>query len=200
METIEIWKPILDTKCYFVSNLGRIKVTKNRRYPNGIIKDSNSLYKDKDGYPHISYRDINGNLKGSSVHRLVAKYFIPNLDSSKTCVNHIDGNRTNNKISNLEWVTPKENVYHSFQYGKRKECKNIPKTTKLTDYQISQIDFLRNHYTLKKIADLFNISYTSIKNIVIKRKRLSQDNQQPSIYDNDYHNEGSTTIPQGSTL
>lgn len=187
METEEIWKPIPNTLNYFVSNLGRIKVTKSKRYPNGIIKDSSSLYKDRDGYPYISYRDIEGKFKGSSVHRLVAKSFIPNFDESKTCVNHIDGNRGNNKVTNLEWVTPKENVYHSFQHGKRKECKNIPRFTKLTDYQVSQIDFLRNYYSLKKIADLFNISYTSIKNIIIKRKRLSHDNQQPSIYDMDYH-------------
>lgn len=200
METEEIWKPFPNTTNYFVSNLGRVKVIKSKKYPRGIIKDNDTLYKDRDGYPHISYKDINGKSKGSSVHRLVAKAFIPNADSSKTCVNHIDGNRANNKVSNLEWVTPKENVYHSFQYGKRKECKNVPRVTKLTDYQISQIDFLRNHYTLKKIADLFNISYTSIKNIVIKGKRLSQDNQQPSIYGKDYHDEGSTTIPIGSTL
>lgn len=187
METEEIWKPIPDTTNYFVSNLGRIEITKSRKYPNGIVRDNSSFYKDRDGYPHISYRNSEGKLTSSSIHRLVAKAFIPNEDSSKICVNHIDGDRTNNKVSNLEWVTPKENVYHSFQYGKRKICKNIPRVTKLTDYQVSQIGFLRDYYTLKKIADLFNVSYTSIKNIVIKRKRLSQDNQQPSIYGTDYH-------------
>lgn len=187
METEEIWKPFPNTTNYFVSNLDRIKVIRSKKYPKGTIKDSSTLYKDKDGYPHISYKDIDGKSKGSSVHRLVAKAFIPINDITKTCVNHIDGDRTNNKVSNLEWVTPKENVYHSFQYGNRKKCKDIPRITKLTDYQVSQINFLRNYYTLKKIADLFNISYTSIKNIVIKRKRLSHDNQQPSIYDNEYH-------------
>ena len=81
-----------------------------------------------------------------------------------------------------------------------KEFKDAKKQSKLTPYQISQISFLRQYYSLKKLSDLFNISYTSMKNLVIKLKRLSQDNQQPSIYDNDYHNEGSTTIPNGSTL
>lgn len=72
-------------------------------------------------------------------------------------------------------------------FGNRKKCLNVPKNNRLTSYQISQIPVLRQYYSLKKVADLYNISYTSIKNIVIKLKRLSHDNQQPSIYDVDYH-------------
>ena len=147
----------------------------------------------------INYRTNDGKYTFEPVHRVVAKVFLENNDKNKTQVNHIDANRLNNKVSNLEWCTPKENVYHSYQYGNRKKCLEVPKISKLTAYQISQIPVLRQYYSLKKISDLYNISYTSIKNIVIKLKRLSQDNQQPSIYDTDYHNEGSTTIPKGST-
>ena len=42
-------------------------------------------------------------------------------------VNHIDGNRQNNRIENLEWVTPKENVIHSFRFGSRRVYKEVPK-------------------------------------------------------------------------
>lgn len=195
----EIWKLIPNCTNYYVSNLGRVFVI-NNKYPNGKLKDEKDFCIDKDGYYRMNYRKTDGKYSFEPIHRLVAKLFIPNINKDKTQVNHIDSNRLNNKVSNLEWVTPKENVYHSFQYGKRKKCLNVPKQSKLTPYQISQIPFLRQYYSLKKISDLFNISYTSIKNLTIKLKRLSQDNQQPSIYDINYiTNEGSTTIPKGST-
>ena len=92
-------------------------------------------------------------------------------------------------------------MHHAFIKGNRKQCLDVPKCSKLTPYQVSQINNLRQYYSLRKIADLYNISYTSIKNIVIRLKKLSHDNQQPSIYSDSYHiDEGSTTIPNGSTL
>ena len=194
----EIWKLIPNCTNYYISNLGRAYVI-NSKYPNGYLKEGKNFCIDKDGYYRMNYRMDSGKYSFEPVHRLVAKLFIPNNDQNKTQVNHIDSNRLNNNMSNLEWVTSKENVYHSFQHGKRKKCLEVPKQSKLTAYQISQIPFLRQYYSLKKISELFNISYTSMKNLTIKLKRLSQDNQQPSIYGNDYHNEGSTTIPKGST-
>lgn len=130
------------------------------------------------------------------MHRLVAKAFIIN-PFNKEAVNHKDGNRSNNKVENLEWVTAKENVIHSYKYGNRKICKQVPRNTLLTDYQVSQIDNLRKLYTVNQIAKLFNIEYQSLKNIIRKKKQYERlDNQQPSIYNNIY--EGSETIPYGS--
>ena len=196
----EEWKEFKDANGYFISNLGRVKITrKSNKYPCGTILDYSNFSVDRDGYLRISYRDNNNKSKVQSIHRLVALHFLDSV-YGKYIVNHKDNNKINNRVNNLEWVTAKENVYHDYQYGKRRKCLDVPKQSKLTPYQISQISFLRQYYSLKKLSDLFNISYTSMKNLVIKLKRLSQDNQQPSIYDNDYHNEGSTTIPNGSTL
>lgn len=72
---------------------------------------------DKVGYcSYKMYRD--GNTKGSTVmvHRLVATAFIPNPENKPT-VNHIDGNKANNHVSNLEWATMKEQINHAIDTG-----------------------------------------------------------------------------------
>ena len=101
-------------------------------------------------------------------------------------------------MDNLEWVTPKENVYHSFTHGIRKKLKDVQRTTVLTDFQVSQIAKLRELYTVNQISKLFNIKYSTLKNIIRRVNNRRLDNQQPSIYQDIY--EGSTTIPLGVRL
>lgn len=193
MEVKELWKPLLEYKGIEVSSVGRIRKAANKRRKERILTE---FPKDKDGYCRCSVQKLDGTWTSQPVHRLVAKAFIDNPDN-KESVNHIDGNRTNNKVENLEWVTAKENVIHSFKFGNRKKCKEVPKRTLLTDFQISQIDKLREIYTVNQIAKLFNIEYQSLKNIIHKKKQCERlDNQQPSIYTSIY--EGSETIPNGS--
>lgn len=182
---MEIWKPVENNSHILVSSLGRIKRLKGRN--KGI---QSNFSKDKDGYCKINIINENGKWTQTSIHRLVAKAFIDNPEN-KPCVNHINGKRDDNRVENLEWVTEKENVRHSFLYGQRKRCFEIPQIAILTEYQISQIDILRNYYTVNQIAKLFNIKYQSLKNVIRKMKQVKRlDNQQPSIY-NIY--EGSTT-------
>ena len=118
--------------------------------------------------------------------------FTVELTIQNNCViqlkNFILNNRTNNKVENLEWVTPKENVYHSYINGNRQFNKEVPKKTLLTDFQISQIDKLRELYTVNQLAKLFNIEYQSLKNIIHKKKQYERlDNQQPSNYNSIYN-------------
>ena len=193
MEVKELWKPLLEYKGIEVSSIGRIRKAANKRRKERILTE---FPKDRDGYCRCSVQKLDGTWTSQPVHRLVAKAFIPNTEN-KQAVNHIDGNRQNNRVENLEWVTPKENVIHSFRFGLRKVCKQVPKKTILTDFQISQIDKLREFYTVNQIAKLFNIEYQSLKNIIHKKKQCERlDNQQPSIYNSIY--EGSETIPNGS--
>lgn len=184
MEVKELWKPLSEYKGIEVSSIGRVKKAANKRRKERILT---KFPKDKDGYYRCSVQKIDGTWTSQPVHRLVAKAFLDN-PSKKTIVNHIDSDRTNNKLENLEWVTTKENVIHSFKMGNRRVCKSIPKNTILTDFQVGQINRLRELYTVNQIAKLFNIEYQSLKNIIHKKKQCERlDNQQPSNYNSIYN-------------
>lgn len=190
---VEIWKKLPMYIGIEVSSVGRIRKAANKRRKERILT---AFPKDRDGYCRCSVQKLDGTWTSQPVHRLVATAFIPNPEN-KPSVNHKDGNRQNNRVENLEWVTPKENVYHSFIAGKRKFVKDVQKKTVLTDFQVNEIDKLRTLYTVNQIAKLFNIEYQTLKNIIHKRKQCERlDNQQPSIYKSIY--EGSETIPNGS--
>ncbi|WP_202818652.1 NUMOD4 motif-containing HNH endonuclease [Clostridium botulinum] len=108
----ELWKDIKGYEgLYQVSNLGRVKslmTTQSRR--SGILKS----------YNHSGYRRINlyknGKGKKYYIHRLVAEVFIQNVNNYPE-INHIDGNKSNNVIDNLEWCTSSQNQIHAFKIG-----------------------------------------------------------------------------------
>lgn len=100
----EEWKPIAGFPNYAVSNKGRVMNLKTGKVLKYAINGM--------GYPFVILCKANSKPKNIKVHRLVALAFIPNPDNL-TQVNHIDEVKTNNDVSNLEWVTPSENVRHS---------------------------------------------------------------------------------------
>ena len=105
----EIWKDIQGYEgLYQVSNLGRIKRVWCK--PKILTPKPN-----KKGYLRI-YFYKGKNKKFLRVHRLVAQAFIPNPEN-KPQINHIDGNKSNNCVSNLEWVTNDENYKHALKMG-----------------------------------------------------------------------------------
>ena len=113
---MEIWKDIKGYEgLYQVSNLGRVKSLKNREKILNPFSDNNYLNVDL---------FKNRKKKRYKIHRLVAITFIPNIDN-KPEVNHIDGNKENNCISNLEWTTSSENMQHAFKMGLAKVNKNM---------------------------------------------------------------------------
>ena len=102
------------------------------------------------------------------LHRLVAEHFIPNPNPQKyTQVNHIDGNRYNNAVSNLEWCAPSHNVLHAFNTQlKKPQVGETNGQSKLTETQVRQVWALRNSdLTARQIRDRLklNVSISVVK-------------------------------------
>lgn len=124
----EIWKNIhFNNSLFTVSNFGRIKL-KSGKLSYGVKNES-------------GYYDFEVGGRSIKAHRLVCMAFKPIENYDKMVVNHIDYNRSNNKIENLEWVTQSENTIHS--YKNRKKLGNvfkrpvirIDKNNKNTEYE-----------------------------------------------------------------
>ncbi len=156
--TKEIWKEIEGYEgLYKVSNLGNVQNRKGKKIKSFLGKAWKYKYvvlcKDK-------------NQKSMTIHRLIAAAFISN-PGSKPCVNHIDGDKHNNDVSNLEWCTHSENTSHAYKIGLCKPGKTcfkkgeMHKLVKLSKFQIQRIRLMKKiipKITYAKIAKMFKIS------------------------------------------
>jgi len=143
MENVkEIWKDIPGYKgIYQVSNFGRVKSLKRKLW-NGsgyfyckerILKSSET----KKGYVYYYLRNKRKKRKSEFSHRLVMYAFVGKNTSKKIVVNHIDGNKRNNCIDNLEYITYKQNNRHAWDIGlyndeTRKKLSEISKNKKVS--------------------------------------------------------------------
>lgn len=139
-----------------------------------------SEFTDKDGYKKVRLSNGDGSRKVFSVHRLVLETFLPNINSDKLQVNHIDGDKTNNKLSNLEWVTCKENIQHGYKTGLYHNIGDHNNGDhKLSTPQVLEIiDLLLKHQmTIQQIADKYNVSKYAVECIKYKKtwKNLTQN-------------------------
>lgn len=155
---IEVWKVIKDYPNYLISSLGNVYSLNKKR----ILK----LQTDKNGYKVTALINEKGR-KLLKVHRLVAQNFISNK-KNKQQVNHKNGDKSDNRVQNLEWTTPSENVKHSYDKLGRKPNINSQKgekngNSKLTWEQVKKIR--EGKECAKYYADKFNISKSMINTI-----------------------------------
>lgn len=176
----EIWKDIKGYEgIYQVSNLGRVKALEETWYSgrNGYIKKTKPEHIMKyrlaknTGYCLLKLTK-EGKEKHVLVHRLVAETFILNPNKLPE-VNHIDGNKENNCVENLEWVTAKENISHATRNKLRviDGCNNWRAKMSPED-----ILFIRANYKPRDkicgrnaLAKKFKCSVTVISNIIARR-------------------------------
>lgn len=146
----EIWKPIKENPVYLVSNYGRVKTidhpvwcVKNNSFSirKGIIcalSNNNSKR-----YWRVGVQINNKQLR-LAVHRLVAEAFISNPNNLPQ-VNHIDGNKDNNHVSNLEWCDNGYNQKHAFNTG-LKDITKLSEHSSLRKLTIEQVKIIKEEY------------------------------------------------------
>jgi len=155
----EIWKPIiLDDiqERYAVSNFGRVIDLKNQKY---MIWHDNGA-----GYMNVGLQGPNSKVRVRYVHRLVAIAFLENPDKLPQ-VGHKDHTRSNNRLDNLYWTTPKQNTADGIREGKI-NAKKRPNTKKLTKVQICEIALLSSQGKgVNEIAVMLGFPRTTISSV-----------------------------------
>ena len=119
------------------------------------------------GYPIVSLR-VNKKPHTKAVHRIVAETYISNPDNL-TDVDHIDGNRTNNHVSNLRWVTHGENIKHSYLLSNRSAKGENNARSILTEKDVHEIcKLLQAGVKPAKIRDI-GFPYAPVRSIAAKK-------------------------------
>lgn len=158
-----MWKECKLCKNYMVSDDGMVK-----RVETGKILKQRLRH---DNYLSVSISMGSRNdIKTILVHRLIAEAFIPNPEN-KPQVNHKDGDTTNNCVSNLEWVTPKENIIHSIKTGLKPNDKGSNSlNSKLLDNEVQYCRkmYIPRHkqYGCNALAKRFGVSKSTMSYIL----------------------------------
>ncbi len=142
-------------KDYLISNKGRVYRKEHYRF--GRFHGGRFL---NPSTMTIGYKKVSIRGKQITVHRLVALAFLDN-PNNYTDVNHIDFNRENNNVENLEWCSKKMNIIHSAKAGRMK--------AKLTPKEVLEIRSMESSHTYKEIAEKYNVTPENI-NFIMKRK------------------------------
>jgi hypothetical protein len=159
----EEWKPVSLNTNYAVSNYGRVKRIDSNKILQTHCKSCD--------YNQIGLM-IKGKCKTLKVHWLVTAAFLgPRPEGYET--NHKDGNKRNNHISNLEYVTSGENNLHAYRMGLRKPSPRLGEAcnkAKLNRNEVLKIrELRRSGYTTVLLAKMFGISHSSISDIMTKK-------------------------------
>jgi hypothetical protein len=162
--TIEEWKAIEGYEGYYqISNLGKVKSLSRKREGNGkkgIIKERIlKTTTNSDGY-HCVKLYKNGIKTTYRVHRIVAETFINGI-KGKDFVNHRDGNKSNNKVENLEWCTFSENIRHAYDTGLNPVILNLDKQKLNLLYNCKKLP-------IKDISKILNCSIKTVRNYIQK--------------------------------
>lgn len=146
----EIWKDVVGYEgLYMVSNLGRVRSMLGRFRGNGILKQTLS-----GGYPTVSLYK-NKKRKNGFVYQLVAGAFLKNKSGSE--IAHLDGDKLNNNLTNLRYVSHLENIRHKLIHGTQ--------SRKLTTKQVKDIKLNKLKLKIRELASKYNVSMRTIQSV-----------------------------------
>jgi len=152
-----------------ISNYPDYKLTKEGKVYSFKFNENGKELKgsvNNKGYLTVSLSSY-GNSKSFLVHRLIAEHFLPNL-SNYNQVNHIDGNKLNNDVSNLEWCTQSQNMIHAVKNGKHDS--SVGENSNLSKLNSKQVRIIKrllseSNLTQQEIADTFGVKRSTVKEI-----------------------------------
>jgi hypothetical protein len=156
----EEWRDVVGFEGrYKVSNLGRIQNAK------GVMM---KFQVNRGGYERLTLRHDDHKDYDFTVHRVVAYAFIPNIEN-KPQINHIDGNRRNNNVDNLEWCTQSENILHAFKLGNKDQSGIHNNMAKITEKIVRDIRKRSKTELQKNLAKEYSLSKANICMIVNRK-------------------------------
>jgi hypothetical protein len=164
----EIWKDISGYAGHYqASNLGNIRSVdrmiqkgSHQRFSRGVVLKPMVTF---DGYKQVSL-SLDAISKSYKVHQLVARTFIP---KTGTEINHIDGDKLNNRLENLEWCTRGENISHCFRLGLRTSAGTANGRAKVTPFIAAEIRSAWNTGATKTdIAHRFGLGRSTVCSII----------------------------------
>lgn len=175
----EIFKSIIGYEgLYEISNFARIKSLPKEWTcgRNGSQLKSKgetflAINESRKDYNFVSLSD-GKKLKYISVHRLVAKHFVENIDN-KPDVNHKDGNKRNNRYDNLEWCTKHENQIHAYKNGLQVSQKgSAHHKSKLSEIHVLEIRKLvkNGNVSRRELSERYGISQSQIHRIIYNKR------------------------------
>lgn len=131
-------------------------------------KELKKVYKQPNKRGYLYARTSNGNYQ---IHRLVASAFLQN-EHNKETVNHKDGNKHNNKVENLEWMTYKENARHALKTGLTRQLKKNEGRIKYTNEQCQEI-IKRVKCGMKYLeaGDIYKMPYSTVAHLMRGSRR-----------------------------
>lgn len=158
----EKWVTVDGFPKHKISTLGRLKSFGVKK--EGVISEG---WIEKDGYRRhiLRYKD---KVKYITAHRLVALNFLEKDNVTDLQVNHIDGNKLNNHVYNLEWCTSEENIKHAFEIGLRNSTGSNNPKAKLTEIEVREIRQLykNKEKNALELSEIYGVSRTNIYSIV----------------------------------
>lgn len=165
-EQVEEWRSVIGFESkYKISNTGKLLILNYKNRGVDQIGNSNA---GRDGY-HRVYMFTGTYIKAFLLHRLVAIHFLPKPElEDKKQVNHIDGNKSNNHVTNLEWVNAYENVAHAMRTGLMNNVgvNNGSAVLEESDVPVLKKMLASGKITQKKLADIFGVSPMTISHAV----------------------------------